>query len=381
MFVSFNKPYLAGNELEYIRQACANGHLSGNGPFAQKCEGWLRQKTGAKGAFLTTSGTDALEMAAILAGIGPGDEVIMPSYTFVSTANAFVLRGGIPVFVDIRPDTLNLDEKKIEAAITTRTKAILVVHYAGVSCEMDAVLEIARTHKLLVIEDAAQGIGSRYHGKPLGSLGHLAAFSFHETKNIISGEGGGLLVNDTRFLERAEMVREKGTDRSQFLQGLVDKYTWRDIGSSFAPNELTAAFLWAQMESFDFIMEKRMELWRNYHRLLQPAEEKNRLGRPCYPEGTTHNAHLYFILLPEAGKRGSFIESLNEKGINVVFHYVPLHDSPGGRKYGRVHGSMTVTEDLSGRIVRLPLWVGMKTEQDRVVEVVLGESENFFGIH
>ncbi|MGH7739518.1 MAG: dTDP-4-amino-4,6-dideoxygalactose transaminase [bacterium] len=381
MFVSFNKPYLAGNELEYIRQACAGGHLSGNGPFTQKCEGWLRQKTGAKGAFLTSSGTDALEMAAILAGIGPGDEIIMPSYTFVSSANAFVLRGGVPVFVDIRPDTLNLDEKKIAEAITPRTKAILVVHYAGVACEMDAVLEIARTHDLLVIEDAAQGIGSRYRGKPLGSLGHLAAFSFHETKNIISGEGGALLVNDARLLERAEMVWEKGTDRSQFLQGLVDKYTWRDIGSSFAPGELTTAFLWAQMESFDFIMEKRMELWKNYHRFLQPAEEKNLLRRSSYPDGTTHNAHLYFILLPDAGKRGPFLKSLNEKGINAVFHYVPLHDSPGGQKYGRVHGAMTVTEDLSGRIVRLPLWVGMTTEQDRVIEVVLDESKKLFEAH
>lgn len=371
MKAPFNKPYMTGKELGYISQAHAKGALAGDGDFTKKCNAWLERRIGCRKALLTHSCTAALEMAAILADIQPGDEVIMPSYTFVSTANAFVLRGGVPVFVDIRPDTLNIDEALIEAAITPRTKAIVPVHYAGVACEMDSIMDIAQRHKLLVIEDAAQGVMSTYKGKPLGSIGSMGAFSFHETKNIISGEGGALLINDRRFAERAEIIREKGTNRSQFFRGQVDKYTWCDIGSSFLPGELVAAFLWAQMEEADVITSQRLRVWDIYHRMFMEAEEKGLLRRPIVPVEAQHNAHMYYLLLPSARSREDLIEGLKEQGINSVFHYVPLHDAPAGKRYARCAGPMTNTDGISERLVRLPLWVGMEDSVEYVVEQVL----------
>jgi len=350
---------MTGHELWYIAQAHTNGHLSGDGDFTKKCHAWLEAQTGAQKALLTHSCTAALEMAAILADIQPGDEVIVPSYTFVSTANAFVLRGGVPVFVDIRPDTLNLDETLIERAITPRTKAVVPVHYAGVACEMDVIMEIAKRHSLLVIEDAAQGIMSTYKGKPLGSIGHLGAYSFHETKNIIAGEGGVLLINNERFAERAEIIREKGTNRSQFFRGQVDKYTWVDVGSSYLTGEVIAAFLWAQMEEAEAITEKRLAIWEQYHDALAPLEAVGVLRRPIIPDGCQHNAHMYYILLESSEKRNELIARLQEQGVNTVFHYVPLHSSPAGMRYGRVHGTMINTESVSDQLLRLPLWVGM----------------------
>jgi len=373
--IPFNKPYMTGRELWYIAQAHTNGHLSGDGMFTKKCHEWLEIKTGTKKALLTHSCTAALEMAAILADIQPGDEVVMPSYTFVSTANAFVLRGGVPVFVDIRPDTLNIDETLIEAAITSRTKAIVPVHYAGVACEMDTIMDIAQRYNLLVIEDAAQGIMSTYKGRPLGSIGHLGAYSFHETKNIISGEGGALLVNDERFAERAEIIREKGTNRGQFFRGQVDKYTWVDIGSSYLPGEVIAAFLWAQMEEAETITQKRLEIWQQYHNALASLEVLGELRRPLIPVECQHNAHMYYILLESLEKRTQLISKLKGQDVNAVFHYVPLHSSLAGRKYGRVHGDMTNTEDLSDRLLRLPLWVGLG-EQQQVVLAALNVKSN-----
>jgi dTDP-4-amino-4,6-dideoxygalactose transaminase len=375
MHIPFNRPYLTGNELKYIQEAHTLGQLSGDGSFTRKCHLWLEEHTHCAKALLTHSCTGALEMAAILAEIGPGDEVIMPSYTFVSTANAFVLRGGVPVFVDIRFDTLNIDENKIEAAITPKTKAIVAVHYGGVACEMDAILAIAREHHLLVIEDAAQGIGAKYKGRNLGTLGHLGAFSFHETKNIISGEGGALLVNDKRFIERAEVIREKGTNRKKFLQGQVDKYTWVDIGSSFLPSELIAAFLWAQLENFESIMERRRAIWNDYHQGFQGAEAEGRLRRPAIPPECQSNGHLYSILMPNRKKRDVLLAALNQKDINAVFHYVPLHNSPAGLKYGRTQGNLEVTAQMSEGIIRLPLWIGMENQVPFIVEQVLLEAE------
>ncbi len=365
--IPFNKPYMTGKELSYIAEAHFNSMLAGDGPFTRKCHEWLEAKTGAKKALLTHSCTAALEMAAILADIQPGDEVIMPSYTFVSTANAFVLRGGVPVFIDIRPDTLNIDETLIEAAITPRTKAIVSVHYAGVACEMDTIMDIAQRHNLLVIEDAAQGVMSSYKGKPLGTIGHLGAYSFHETKNIISGEGGSLLINDWRFAEVAEIIREKGTNRSQYFRGQVDKYTWVDIGSSYLPGELTAAFLWAQMEEAQSITQRRIHIWRRYHEALAQLEESGRLRRPIIPESCQHNAHMYYILLESLKKRTEVITTLENYGVNTVFHYVPLHSATGGKKYGRTCGELRHTDNLSGRLLRLPLWVGLDKMQDMVI--------------
>lgn len=358
---------MTGRELWYIAQAHSMGHLSGDGSFTKKCHNWLESTTGTKKAFLTHSCTAALEMAAILADIQPGDEVILPSYTFVSTANAFVLRGAVPVFVDIRPDTLNIDETLIEAAISPRTKAIVPVHYAGVGCEMDAIMEIAERHGLLVIEDAAQGIMSTYHGKSLGTIGHLGAYSFHETKNIISGEGGALLVNDERFVERAEIIREKGTNRSQFFRGQVDKYTWVDTGSSYLPGEVISAFLWAQMEEAEDITRKRLAIWDRYHDALAPMDASGSLRRPVIPEGCRHNAHMYYVLLNSLEQRTELITQLKEQGVNVVFHYVPLHNSPAGLKYGRTSGDMSNTKELSNRLLRLPLWVGLESIIEKVL--------------
>jgi dTDP-4-amino-4,6-dideoxygalactose transaminase len=357
--IPFNRPHMTGRELSYIAQAHANHKLAGDGPFTAQCSRWLEERTGAEKALLTHSCTAALDMAAILAGIAPGDEVIMPSFTFVSTANAFVLRGGVPVFVDVRRDTLNLDESLIEAAITPRTRAVVPVHYAGVGCEMEAILDIARRRRLLVIEDAAQGLMTEQRGRSLGAIGQLGAISFHETKNVISGEGGALLVNDPSFIERAEIVREKGTNRSSFFRGEVDKYTWVDIGSSYLPGEITAAFLWAQLEEAESITARRIELWNRYHASLEAGERAGRIRRPVIPAGCRHNAHLYYILLPSPAQRDRLVERLRARGIGAVFHYVPLHSSPAGRRYGRTASAMTNTDRAGGCLLRLPLWLGM----------------------
>ena len=366
--IAFNKPFLTGRELEYIRQAHENMHLSGDGPFTKRCQAWLERSIGCRKALLTHSCTGALEMAAILAVTEPGDEIIMPSFTFVSTANAFVLRGAVPVFVDVREDTLNLDESKIEAAITPRTKAIVVVHYAGIACEMDAIRSLARRHGLMLIEDAAQALGSGYRGRPLGSFGELATISFHETKNLISGEGGALLMNSDKLIERAEIVREKGTNRSKFFRGDVDKYTWVDIGSSFLPSDILAAFLWAQLEAAETIGAARKALWNRYHEGFADAERAGLARRPVVPREASSNAHTYYLILPDAAKRRRFIETLRREEIYAVFHYVPLHSSPAGLKYGRACGSMVVTDTMSERLVRLPLWLGLEAQQDYVIE-------------
>jgi len=369
--IPFNKPFMTGCETEYMLEAHANGQLAGNGPFTRRCHAWLEEYVGCDKALLTHSCTAALEMAAMLLNLKAGDEVIMPSYTFVSTANAFVLRGAIPVFVDIREDTLNINEALIEVAITPRTRAICVVHYAGVACEMDAIMDIAARHKLFVIEDAAQGLMADYKGRPLGSIGHLAAFSFHETKNIISGEGGALVINDARFAERAEILWEKGTNRSSFFRGEVDKYTWVDIGSSFLPGELIAAFLWAQLEHGEEITARRLAIWNRYHQAFAAAEGAGYVRGPFVPQGCGHNAHMYYLLFPEAAQRSAFIAALKAEGVHTVFHYVPLHLSPAGRRFGRVSGNLDVTVSLADRLVRLPLWVGLETQQERVIETAL----------
>ncbi len=366
--IPFNKPFMSGRELIYIRQAHASGHLSGGGPFTKKCEEWLKKKTNCKKAFLTHSCTAALEMAAILAEIRKGDEIIMPSYAFVSTANAFVLCGGVPVFVDIRPDTLNIDERKIESAITRKTKAIVALHYGGVSCEMDVILAIAKKYGLFVIEDAAQGILAAYKGKMLGSMGDFGVFSFHETKSIMSGEGGVLLVHDKRFINRAEIIREKGTNRSQFLRGQIDKYTWRDIGSSYLPSDIIAAFLWGQLEVADSIIQRRMELWQKYHQAFADLEEKEKLRRPIVPLDCRHNAHSYYLLLPNQKKRDWFIQQTAKRGILTLFHYVPLHNSPAGRRFSRAASKLHYTNNLSGRLVRLPLWIGIEKHISQVID-------------
>lgn len=368
MRIPFNKPHMTGKELHFIAEAHSNGMLAGDGPFTKRCHGWLENRTGCKKALLTHSCTAALEMAALLLELEPGDEVIMPSYTFVSTANAFVLRGAVPVFVDIREDTLNLDERLVEAAITARTKAIVPVHYAGVGCEMDTLMAIASRHSLGVVEDAAQGVMARYKGRALGGIGHLGAFSFHETKNVISGEGGALLVNDASLGQRAEILREKGTDRSRFFRGEVDKYTWQDVGSSYLPGELIAAFLWAQLEEAESITNRRLVLWQNYHEQLAALEQQGLLRRPVVPTHCEHNAHMYYVLLPDAETRNRVLRRLNEQGINTIFHYIPLHGSPGGQRFGRTSGSLTITDNVASRILRMPLWLGLTpVQQERVV--------------
>lgn len=369
--IPFNWPYMTGKELYYIAEAHFNGRLAGDGPFTKRCHSWLEERAGCRKALLTHSCTAALEMAALLLDIQPGDEIIMPSFTFVSTANAFVLRGGVPVFVDIREDTLNLDERLIEAAITPRTRAIVPVHYAGVACEMDTIMVIARQYGLKVVEDAAQGMMATYKGRALGSIGDLGAYSFHETKNVISGEGGALLVNTPDLSLRAEIIREKGTDRSQFFRGEVDKYTWQEVGSSFLPGELIAAFLWAQLEEADRITNERLASWQRYHELLGPLEAKEILRRPIVPEECQHNAHMYYVLLASKIDRQEVLDEFKRNDIWSVFHYVPLHSSPAGLRYGRIHGNLKITTQQSERLVRLPLWVGLSVEQqDRVVEVL-----------
>jgi dTDP-4-amino-4,6-dideoxygalactose transaminase len=370
-FIPFNRPYATGKELAYQTDALHSSHLSGDGTFTKRCHRWIEEHTGCTKALLTHSCTSALDMAALLLDIQSGDEVILPSYTFVSTANAFVLRGAVPVFVDIRQDTLNLDEKLIEDAITTRTRAIVPVHYAGVSCEMDSIAAIARRHGLRIVEDAAQGIMAGYKNRALGAIGDLGSFSFHETKNIISGEGGSLMVRDEELAKRAEIIREKGTDRGRFFRGEVDKYTWQDVGSSFLPSELIAAFLWSQLEEAQRITRERLEIWRRYHQMLEPLERRGLLRRPIVPVDCQHNGHMYYILLAPEIDRQQLLAGLKQTGIGAVFHYVPLHSSPAGLRYGRAHGELALTTALSQRLVRLPMWVGLnETQQQRVCEVL-----------
>jgi len=375
--IPFNKPFTIGAELENIAAAVGDGHLAGDGRFTRQCHQWLEQNLGAKRALLTHSCTAALEMAAILCDLKPGDEVIMPSFTFVSTANAFVLRGAVPVFVDVRRDTFNLDERLIDAAITPRTKAIVPVHYAGVSCEMDAIMDLARQRSLLVVEDAAQGILAEYRGRRLGAIGHLGCLSFHETKNVISGEGGALLVNDERFVARAEVIREKGTNRAQFFRGEVDKYSWVDIGSSYLPSELVGAFLWAQLEQARAINARRMDLCSAYRKGLEPLARSGALALPQpEPAGVTGNGHMFYVLLQDLAARTRLIAHLKARGIHSVFHYVPLHSSPAGRKFGRAAGPMTVTDDVSSRLLRLPLYFELDEGDVRHIAAAIRE---FFG--
>lgn len=371
-FIPFNRPHVTGKEQAYIAQALNSHHLSGDGAFTRRCHQWLEQRTGSARALLTHSCTSALDLAAILLDLKSGDEVIMPSFTFVSTANAFVLRGAIPVFVDIREDTLNLDEREVEAAVTSRTRAIAPVHYAGVACEMDPILAIARRHDLRIVEDAAQGIMASYKGTPLGAIGDLGSFSFHETKNIMSGEGGALLVNDPALSFRAEIIREKGTDRGRFFRGEVDKYTWQDVGSSLLPSDLTAAFLWAQLEDAERITRERLAIWNRYHAMLAPLEQRSLLRRPVVPGHCTHNGHLYYVLLPQGTDRDMVLGKLGEAKIGAVFHYVPLHSSPAGMRFGRAHGDLPLTTDLSERLIRLPFWIGLTEAKQQLVCDTLG---------
>ena len=377
MKIPFNKPFTISGELENIASAVREGHLAGDGRFTRQCHQWLERNLGAKRALLTHSCTAALEMAAILCDLKPGDEAIMPSFTFVSTANAFVLRGAVPVFVDIRPDTLNLDEKRVAQAVTSRTRAIVPVHYAGVACEMDTLMALAREHNLVVVEDAAQGVLSEYKGAKLGAIGHLGCLSFHETKNVISGEGGALLVNDARFVERAEIIREKGTNRAQFFRGEVDKYTWVDIGSSYLPSELIGAFLWAQLENAGKINAKRMTLCAAYRAGLAPLAQRGVLELPQPdPAGVRGNGHMFYVLLKDLATRSALIAHLKARGVHTVFHYVPLHSSPAGRRYGRAAGPLPVTDDISGRLLRLPLFYELPEEQ---VAAITAEIAAFFG--
>lgn len=372
--IQFNRPHMTGKELDYIAQAKASYALAGDGSFTKQCHEWLERQTGCAKALLTHSCTAALEMAALLLDISAGDEIIMPSFTFVSTANAFVLRGGVPVFVDIRADTLNLNENLLEAAITARTKAIVPVHYAGVACEMDEILRIATQYGLKVVEDAAQGVMASYKGRALGSIGDIGAFSFHETKNVICGEGGALLVNDAALAQRAEIIREKGTNRSRFFRGEVDKYTWQEVGSSYLPGEIIAAFLWAQLEDARTITNIRLQIWDRYHVAFEPLEKQGLLRRPIVPVDCQHNAHMYYVLLAEHVDRQSVLTILKQHNIFSVFHYVPLHSSPGGLRYGRIHGSMQITDTQSERLIRMPLWIGLSAPQQQAIVEVLSHA-------
>ncbi|OZC34737.1 dTDP-4-amino-4,6-dideoxygalactose transaminase [Marinobacter vinifirmus] len=370
--IPFNKPPVTGAEEQCIKQALQSNKLSGDGPFGKKCQSWFEANLPAKKTLLTPSCTAALELAAVLIDIQPGDEVIMPSYTFVSTANAFVLRGAKIVFVDIRPDTMNIDERLIEAAITPKTRAIVPVHYAGVACEMDAIMAIAGRHNLYVVEDAAQGMMSSYKGRALGTIGHLGAFSFHETKNYTSGgEGGLLIINDERFAERAEVIREKGTNRSQFFRGMVDKYQWVDIGSSYLPSELQSAYLWAQLENAKTINDARLEAWHQYREKLQPLADAAQIELADIPDGCTHNAHMFYLKTSNLEERSALLEHLKNCDILAVFHYVPLHSARAGAAFGRFNGEDRYTTAESERLVRLPMWFGIDKEiQQRVVDAI-----------
>ena len=360
--IDFNRPGFTGKELDYIKEAIDAGKLCGDGMFTKKCTAWMMEKLGTPHALLTTSCTHALEMAAYLCDLEPGDEVIMPSYTFVSTADAFVLRGAKIVFVDIRPDTMNIDEKLIEDAITDKTKVIAPVHYAGVACDMDAIMALAEKYSLKVVEDAAQGVNAFYKDKALGTIGDFGCFSFHETKNYVMGEGGALLFNDDDYLERAEVLREKGTDRSKFFRGQIDKYTWVDFGSSYLPSEMNAAYLYAQLEACDKIDAKRHAIWNYYDEALAPLEEKGLIERPCIPDYAKHNAHMYYIKVADLSVRSQLIAYLKEQGIYSAFHYIPLHSAKAGMKFGRFHGEDRYTTKESERLTRLPMYYALELE-------------------
>ncbi|MCW6033480.1 dTDP-4-amino-4,6-dideoxygalactose transaminase [Pantoea sp. JK] len=366
--IPFNAPPIVGSEVEYMQSAMASGKLCGDGGFTRRCQQWMEQHFGSKKVLLTPSCTASLEMAALLIDLQPGDEVIMPSYTFVSTANAFVLRGATIVFVDVRPDTLNIDETLIEAAITPKTRAIVPVHYAGVACEMDSIMALAAKHELYVIEDAAQGVMSQYKGRALGTIGHIGCFSFHETKNYTAGgEGGATLINDAKLVERAEIIREKGTNRSQFFRGQVDKYTWRDIGSSYLMGDLQAAYLWAQLEAAEQINQQRLRLWQRYYDALQPLATAGRIELPVVPKNCRHNAHMFYIKLRDSDDRQALINWMKEAEILTVFHYIPLHSSPAGERFGRFHGDDVFTTRESERLLRLPLFYNLSDNNQRTV--------------
>lgn len=369
--IDFNKPPYVGNELEYIRQAVENRKICGDGPFTKRCNAWLEERFHAQKALLTTSGTTALDMAMLLCELKPGDEVILPSYTFSSTATAAVLAGAKLVFVDVRPDTMNIDETKIEAAITERTKVIVVMHYAGVACEMDAIMDLARRHGLMMVEDAAQGVMSTYKGRALGTIGDFGCYSFHETKNYSMGEGGALIINNEAYNERAEILREKGTNRSKFFRGQVDKYTWVDFGDSYLPSELNAAYLWAQLEQADAINENRLATWNAYDEAFAPLKAQGKLELPVIPEGCVHNAHMYYLKLKNLQERTAFINYMKENDVHTVFHYVPLHSAPAGLKFGRFAGEDVYTTKESERLVRLPLYYGLAQEDlGKVIRLV-----------
>ena len=373
--IQFNRPHMTGKELYYIAEAKFGNMLAGDGPFTKRCHQWLENTTSCNKALLTHSCTAALEMAALLLDIQPGDEIIMPSYTFVSTANAFVLRGGVPVFVDIREDTLNLDERLIEAAITPRTRVIVPVHYAGVACEMDTIMDIAKRHNLKVVEDAAQGVLASYKGKALGTIGDFGAYSFHETKNYSMGEGGALLIRDKKDVEEAEIIREKGTNRSKFFRGQIDKYTWVNYGSSYLPSDMNAAYLYAQLEIADEINEARLACWNRYYEQLLPLKKAGKIDLPTVPEGCVHNAHMFYIKARDLEQRTRFISYMKENGVLTVFHYIPLHTSPAGQKFGRFHGEDRYTTRESERLVRLPMYYGLTLDQ---VDFICGLVKNFF---
>lgn len=373
--IPFNIPPFTGKEMNYIRQAVENQKICGDGPYTKKCSEWIEQKTGTAKCLLTTSCTHATELAALLADVKEGDEVIMPSYTFVSTADAFVLRGAKPVFVDIRPDTMNIDETLIEDAITPRTKAIVPVHYAGVACEMDTIMDIAKRHHLMVIEDAAQGIMSTYKGQALGAIGDFGCFSFHETKNYSMGEGGALLIKDPQYVEEAEIIREKGTNRSKFYRGQIDKYTWVNYGSSYLPSDMNAAYLWAQLELAEEINEKRRSIWNRYWELLQPLKEQGCIELPTVPEGCVHNAHMFYIKAKDLEERTGLIDFLRENEIWPVFHYIPLHTAPAGIKFGEFHGEDKYTTKESERLCRLPLFYSLELEQ---VDYIASKVKEFY---
>lgn len=369
--VEFNVPPYTGREMTYMGEAVAAHKICGDGAFTKKCNAWLESRFGTRKALLTTSGTTALDMAALLCALEPGDEVILPSFTFSSTATAFVLAGAKLVFTDIRPDTMNLDERKIADAVTDRTRVIVPVHYAGVACEMDEILAVAAKHGLKVVEDAAQGVMSSYRGRALGTIGDFGAYSFHETKNFSMGEGGALLIRDERYIERAEILREKGTNRSRFYRGQVDKYTWVDFGDSYLPSELNAAYLWAQLEEADAMNARRLAAWNRYDAALRPLAEEGRFGVPAVPEGCRHNAHMYYLKCRDLAERTAFIAFMRDRGVQCVFHYIPLHSSPAGLKFGRFHGEDEYTTRESERLVRLPMYDSItEADQARVTEGV-----------